>query len=79
MRNLWLKYTLYRLGLFIGLTILLALLGITWIFAAILGAMISFAISMIWLSGLRDELSKQIYQKRTKPKAEDEQVEDQGQ
>lgn len=79
MRNLWLKYTLYRLGLFIGLTLLLALLGIPWIFAAILGAMISFAISMIWLSGLRDELSKQIYQKRTKPKAEDEQVEDQGQ
>lgn len=76
MRNLWLKYTLYRLGLFIGLTLVFGLIGIPWIFATILGAMVSFAISMIWLSGLRDELSKTIYGKRNSPKTDDEKVED---
>lgn len=76
MRNLWLKYTLYRLGLFAAITVALGLIGIPWLFASILGAMFSFAISMIWLSKLRDELSKQIYAKRNKPKNLDEVVED---
>lgn len=66
MRNVWLKYTLYRLGLFAGTTILLGLFGMTWMVAVIIGAMISFAISLIFLSHLRDEISKQIYAKRAK-------------
>jgi hypothetical protein len=66
MRNAWLKYTLYRLGLFAGITILLGVLGIAWIIAMILGMMISFAISLLFLSHLRDEISKQIYSKRKK-------------
>ncbi len=64
MRNVWLKYTLYRLGLFAGITILLGVIGVTWVISMILGAMISFAISLIFLSHLRDEISKQIYSKR---------------
>ena len=66
MRNAWLKYTLYRLGLFAGLTILLGVLGVTWVIAMIFGMMISFAISLLFLSHLRDEISKQIYAKRKK-------------
>ena len=76
MRNVWLKYTLIRLGLFLGLTILLGLIGVPWIFAAILGAMLSFAFSMVFLSHLRDQMSKDIYSKRSKPKDADEQAED---
>ena len=76
MRNVWLKYTLIRLGLFLGLTILLGLIGVPWIFAAILGAMLSFAFSMVFLSHLRDQMSKDIYAKRSKPKDADEQAED---
>lgn len=76
MRKLWLKYTFYRLGLFLGLTVVLGLIGIPWVFAAIFGAMISFAVSMIWLAGLRDQLSKEIYSKRNKPKDADEKAED---
>ena len=64
MRNVWLKYTLYRLGLFAGVTILLGVIGVAWVIAMILGMMISFAISLIFLSHLRDEISKQIYAKR---------------
>jgi hypothetical protein len=66
MRNAWLKYTLYRLGLFAGITILLGLIGVTWVIAMIFGMMISFAISLLFLSHLRDEISKQIYAKRKK-------------
>ena len=76
MRNVWLKYTLIRLGLFLGLTILLGLIGVPWIFAAILGAMLSFAFSMVFLSHLRDQMSKDIYAKRSRPKDADEQAED---
>jgi phosphate/sulfate permease len=60
--------------MFLGLTILLGLLGVVWVVAAILGAMLSFAFSMVFLSHLRDEMSRQIANKRQKSK--DEQVED---
>ncbi|NDD26151.1 MAG: DUF4229 domain-containing protein [Actinobacteria bacterium] len=76
MRNLWIKYTLIRLGLFALLTIIIALLGATWLIAAVLAAMISFAVSVIFLSGMRDEMSKQIYQKRNKSSDSDADFED---
>lgn len=76
MRNLWIKYTVIRLGLFLLLTIVIALIGASWLVAAVLAAMISFAVSVIFLSGMRDELSKQIYQKRTKNNDSDADFED---
>ncbi len=76
MRNLWIKYTLIRLGLFALLTIVIALMGATWLIAAVLAAMISFAVSVILLSGMRDEMSKPIYQKRTKSSDSDADFED---
>jgi mannitol-specific phosphotransferase system IIBC component len=76
MRNLWIKYTLIRLGLFALLTIVIALIGATWLVAAVLAAMISFAVSVIFLSGMRDEMSKQIYQKRNKSSDSDADFED---
>jgi len=65
MRNVWLKYTVYRLGMFIGLCILFGILGMPWIFTVLLAAMLSFAFSMFFLGHLRDEISKQIFQKRS--------------
>ena len=65
MRNVWLKYTVYRLGMFIGLCIVFGILGMPWFFTVLLAAMLSFAFSMFFLGHLRDEISKQIYQKRS--------------
>jgi len=76
MRNVWLKYTAIRLGMFLGLTILLGLLGVIWVAAAIIAAMVSFAFSLLFLSKLRDQMSQQIYEKRNSPKGDDEKVED---
>ena len=36
-----------------------------WFFTVLLAAMLSFAFSMFFLGHLRDEISKQIYQKRS--------------
>ena len=65
MRNVWLKYTVYRLGVFILLCIVFGILGMPWFFTVLLAAMLSFAFSMFFLGHLRDEISKQIYQKRS--------------
>jgi ABC-type bacteriocin/lantibiotic exporter with double-glycine peptidase domain len=62
-KNVWLKYTLYRLGMFTVLAIIFGLL-MPILFAILVAGMISFALSIIFLSKLRDEISKQIYEKR---------------
>jgi hypothetical protein len=64
MRNVWVKYTVLRLGVFSGLCILLIVLGMPWLFAVVISAMLSFAYSLFFLTGLRDQISKQIYEKR---------------
>lgn len=63
MKNVWLKYTLYRLGIFAVLAVIFGLL-MPILFAILVAGMLSFAISIIFLSKLRDEISKQIYEKR---------------
>jgi len=64
-KNAWLKYTIYRLGLFALFTTTFGLIGVPILLAVLLAGMLSFAISIIFLSKLRDEISKQIYEKRT--------------
>jgi hypothetical protein len=64
MRNVWLKYTVYRLGMFILLCLIFGILGMPWFFTVLLAAMLSFAFSMFFLGHLRDEISKQIHEKR---------------
>ncbi|MEY4418269.1 MAG: hypothetical protein RIQ88_707 [Actinomycetota bacterium] len=77
MRNVWLKYTAIRLGMFLAITIGLALLGMVWVAAALIGAMLSFAFSIVFLSKLRDQMSKELYEKRAnKPKKDDSSAED---
>jgi len=65
MKNAWVKYTVYRLGLFLLLTVVLRATGIPWIFSVLLAAMLSFAFSVFFLSKLRDELSRQVHERRT--------------
>jgi len=65
MRNVWLKYTVIRLGLFVLLCVLFGLLSLPWFFSVLFAGMLSFAYSMFFLGHLRDEISKQIHEKRT--------------
>jgi hypothetical protein len=64
MKNAWVKYTAIRLGLFIGLCIVFGLLALPWLAAVLLAGMLSFAYSLLFLSGLRDQISKEIFEKR---------------
>ena len=65
MRNVWLKYTAIRLGLFVVLCVVFGLLGLPWFFSVLFAGMLSFAYSMFFLGHLRDQISKQIYEKRS--------------
>lgn len=64
MKNVWVKYTVIRLGLFIGLCIVFGLLAMPWFAAVPFAAMLSFAYSLFFLSGLRDQISKELYEKK---------------
>jgi hypothetical protein len=44
--------------------VVLGVLGVPWFFSVLLAAMLSFAFSMFFLGHLRDEISKQIHEKR---------------
>jgi hypothetical protein len=65
MKNAWVKYTAIRLGLFIGLCIVFGLLAMPWFAAVLLAGMLSFAYSLLFLNGLRDQISKNLYEKKT--------------
>jgi hypothetical protein len=65
MKNAWVKYTVIRLGLFIGLCIVFGLLAMPWFAAVLLAGMLSFAYSLLFLNGLRDQISKNLYEKKT--------------
>jgi hypothetical protein len=64
MKSAWVKYTVIRLGLFIGLCIVFGLLSMPWLAAVLLAGMLSFAYSLLFLNGLRDQISKEIFEKR---------------
>ena len=65
MKSAWVKYTVIRLGLFIGLCIVFGLLAMPWLAAVLLAGMLSFAYSLLFLNGLRDQISKNLYEKKT--------------
>ena len=64
MKSAWVKYTVIRLGLFIGLCIVFGLIAMPWLAAVLLAGMLSFAYSLLFLNGLRDQISKEIFEKR---------------
>lgn len=60
-----LKYTVYRLGLFTLLCVVFGLIGLPWFASVLIAGVLSFTFSLIFLGHLRDEISKQIHEKKS--------------
>ena len=63
MKNPWLSYTLIRLGLFFGIFFLFLLLNFNPYFAAIIAAVVSFSLSLLFLDRQRNALSESVSKK----------------
>lgn len=69
MGNPWLRYSLLRLGLFFALFLLFRLISFDWLFSALVAALLSFAISLLFLDRERDRLSEVIHNRFSRNKA----------
>lgn len=63
MKNPWLSYTLIRLGLFFGIFFAFLLLNFNPYFAAIIAAVVSFSLSLLFLDRQRNALSESVSRK----------------
>ncbi len=73
----WITYTLARLGFFVVALVILLLVGTGWIWGAIFATLISFALSVLLLSGLRQRIASDIQRRVEKPTPDiDSDVED---
>ncbi|CAB4629304.1 unannotated protein [freshwater metagenome] len=73
----WITYTLARLGIFVVALVTLLVLGTGWIWGAIFATLISLALSVLLLSGLRQRIAKDIQRRVEKPTPDiDSNVED---
>ncbi|MFM6939500.1 MAG: DUF4229 domain-containing protein [Rhodoluna sp.] len=63
MKNAWLNYILIRVGLFVGVMVILIALGQDKFFSALFAAIISLAISLIFFSKQRDRVSEAVYKR----------------
>lgn len=79
----WLVYSLIRIGLFLGVFVILYLVGLEWYWAALAAALISMSLSIIFLQKPREEAAESLYRARhdktahtTPTLGEDEAVED---
>ena len=61
MKNAWLNYILIRLGLFVGVLVILIAIGLDKFLSAVFAAMISLAISLIFFTKQRDRVSEAVY------------------
>jgi Protein of unknown function (DUF4229) len=61
MKNAWLNYILIRLGLFVGVLVILIAIGLDKFVSALFAAMISLAISLIFFTKQRDRVSEAVY------------------
>ena len=66
MKNAWLNYILIRVGLFVGVLVILIALGQDKFISAIFAAIISLAISLIFFSKQRDRVSEAVYKRINK-------------
>tara|TARA_B100000902_G_scaffold371330_1_gene397252 strand:+ start:41 stop:301 length:261 start_codon:yes stop_codon:yes gene_type:complete len=55
--SLWLRYSLIRLGIFSAIFFGLTSVGVIWWLGAIFATVISFTVSFIFFSKLRDQVS----------------------
>jgi hypothetical protein len=73
----WITYTLARLGFFIVALVVLLVLGTGWIWGAVFATLISLALSVLLLSGLRQRIANDIQRRVEKPPTDiDSDVED---
>ena len=63
MKNAWLNYVLIRVGLFVGVLVILIAIGQDKFISALLAAIISLAISLIFFSKQRDRVSEAVYKR----------------
>ena len=66
MKNAWLNYILIRVGLFVGILTLMILLNFDKFFSALIAAVLSLAISLIFFSKQRDRVSEAVYKRINK-------------
>lgn len=66
MNNAWLNYILIRLGLFVGVLVVLIAIGIDKFASALFAAVISLAISLIFFTKQRDRVSEAVYKRINK-------------
>ena len=73
----WITYTLARLGFFVVALVILLVLGTGWIWGAIFATLISLALSVLFLSGLRQRIANDIQRRVEKSTSDiDSDVED---
>jgi uncharacterized membrane protein YkgB len=68
-KNPWLSYTLIRLGMFFGIFFAFLLLDFNPYFAAIIAAVVSFSLSLLFLDRQRNALSESVAKKLSRDEA----------
>jgi Protein of unknown function (DUF4229) len=63
MKNPWLNYVLIRVGLFVGVLVILVAIGMDKFLSALFAAVISLAISLIFFSKQRERVSEAVYKR----------------
>jgi hypothetical protein len=63
MKNAWLNYILIRVGLFVGVLVILVAIGLDKFVSALFAAMISLAISLIFFNKQRERVSEAVYKR----------------
>lgn len=76
MKNPWLNYVLIRLGLFIGILAIMLLIGFDPYFSALISAVLSLAVSLVFFNKHRGALSEAVYNKLNKSSDADTEAED---
>lgn len=70
MKNPWLTYILIRLGIFVAILAIMLAFQFDPFFAALIAAVVSLSISLIFFSKQRNAVSEAIYKKTMKNKVE---------
>lgn len=70
MKNPLVAYALIRIGIFAAILSIFLVLRFNPIYATLVAAALAFAISLVFLSKLRDEASKSVYQRIKRESAE---------
>lgn len=75
-KTAWILYSFIRIGLFAASYLVVWLLGGRWWLAAVIATLVSFALSVLLLDGLRSKASAGFAQWRQRDRTEDDIIED---